>query len=117
MIYKRTAEEHAAKLEAQKPQVMFAEAVVSCDDSILIRDLAKLITQNGKLGYKVPYIVGYSAFIGKQNGVFLYPDTINVGENLVPGVVIKTHGYFYNLYKRIDMALTRQNKVFLEIEN
>lgn len=40
-----------ALIEAQKPKVMFAEAVTACEDSILIRDLAKLITQNGvKIG-------------------------------------------------------------------
>lgn len=46
-IMKRTIEQKDALLEEQKPKVMFAEAVTSCDDSILIRDLAKLITQNG----------------------------------------------------------------------
>ena len=51
MIYKRTVEEKEALLEQQKPMVQFANAVTSCDDSILIRDLAKLITQNGvKIG-------------------------------------------------------------------
>ena len=47
MIYKRTIEEKEALLEQQKPMVVFAEAVTSCEDSILIRDLAKLLTQNG----------------------------------------------------------------------
>ncbi len=46
-IMKRTIEQKDALLEAQKPKVMFAEAVTAQDDSILIRDLAKLITQNG----------------------------------------------------------------------
>lgn len=51
LIYKRTIEEKEALLEVQKPKVMFAEAVTACEDSILIRDLAKLITQNGvKIG-------------------------------------------------------------------
>lgn len=51
LIYKRTIEEKEALIEAQKPKVMFAEAVTACEDSILIRDLAKLITQNGvKIG-------------------------------------------------------------------
>lgn len=47
LIYKRTIEEKDALLEEQKPKVVFAEAVTSCEDSILIRDLAKLLTQNG----------------------------------------------------------------------
>lgn len=51
MIYKRTIEEKEALIEEQKPKVMFADAVTSSEDSILIRDLAKLITQNGvKIG-------------------------------------------------------------------
>ena len=47
MICRRTIEEKEALLEEQKPKVVFAEAVTSCEDSILIRDLAKLLTQNG----------------------------------------------------------------------
>lgn len=47
MIYKKTLEQKEKLIEEQKPLVDFANAVTSCDDSILIRDLAKLITQNG----------------------------------------------------------------------
>ena len=53
-IMKRTIEEkdtliaqHERLIEEKRPKVMFAEAVTSSDDSILIRDLAKLITQKG----------------------------------------------------------------------
>lgn len=35
------------KLEEQKPKVLFAEAITSSRDSILIGDLANLLTQNG----------------------------------------------------------------------
>lgn len=35
------------KIEEQKPQVMFAEAVTASKDSILIRELAKILKQNG----------------------------------------------------------------------
>jgi len=47
LIMQKTIEQKDRLLEEQKPQVEFAEAVTSCEDSILIRDLAKLITQNG----------------------------------------------------------------------
>jgi len=47
LIAQKTIELKNGLLEAQKPKVMFAEAVTAQDDSILIRDLAKLITQNG----------------------------------------------------------------------
>jgi len=47
LIAQRTIEMKNSLLEAQAPKVLFAEAVTAQDDSILIRDLAKLITQNG----------------------------------------------------------------------
>ena len=47
MIAQRTIEQKDALLEMQKPKVRFAEAVTGSDDSILISELAKLITQNG----------------------------------------------------------------------
>lgn len=34
-------------IEEQKPKVAFANAVTSCEDSILIGEMAKLLTQNG----------------------------------------------------------------------
>lgn len=36
-----------AKVEADKPKVLFAEAVTASDTSILIRDYAKILRQNG----------------------------------------------------------------------
>lgn len=36
-----------AKIEADKPKVLFAEAVTSCPDSLIVRDFAKLLRQNG----------------------------------------------------------------------
>jgi len=51
MVAHRTIKQKDELIEAQRPSVKFAEAVTSCEDSILIRDLAKLITQNGvKIG-------------------------------------------------------------------
>ncbi len=51
LVAQKTIAQKEALIEAQKPKVMFAEAVTACEDSILIRDLAKLITQNGvKIG-------------------------------------------------------------------
>lgn len=46
-ILKRTLEQKEELIEAQKPKVQFAEAVINSEDSILIRDLAKLIASNG----------------------------------------------------------------------
>ena len=47
LIAQKTIEQKDALLEMQKPKVRFAEAVTGSDDSILIGELAKLITQNG----------------------------------------------------------------------
>ena len=47
MIAQRTIEQKDALIEMQKPKVRFAEAVTGSDGSILIGELAKLITQNG----------------------------------------------------------------------
>lgn len=51
IVAQKTIAQKDALLEAQKQKVRFAEAVTAQEDSILIRDLAKLITQNGiKIG-------------------------------------------------------------------
>ncbi len=47
LIAHKTIEQKDALIEMQKPKVRFAEAVSGSDDSILISELAKLITQNG----------------------------------------------------------------------
>lgn len=49
-------EEKNAKIEADKPKVLFSEAVAASNKSILVRELAKLITQNGyQIGEKQLY--------------------------------------------------------------
>ena len=49
-------EEKNAKIEADKPKVLFSEAVSASNESILVRELAKLITQNGyQIGEKQLY--------------------------------------------------------------
>lgn len=47
LIAQKTIELKSRILEQQKPKVQFAEAITASDSSILIGDLAKLITQNG----------------------------------------------------------------------
>ena len=46
-ILRRTLEQREELIEEQRPKVEFAEALTSSTGSILIRDLAKLLTQNG----------------------------------------------------------------------
>jgi anti-repressor protein len=49
-------EEKNAKIEADKPKVLFSEAVSASNKSILVCELAKLITQNGyQIGEKQLY--------------------------------------------------------------
>lgn len=49
-------EEKNAKIEADKPKVLFSDAVSASNKSILVRELAKLITQNGyQIGEKQLY--------------------------------------------------------------
>lgn len=46
-VLKAEKAELQAKIEADKPKTIFADAVTASDSSILVRDLAKLIRQNG----------------------------------------------------------------------
>lgn len=46
-IAEEQVEQHRLLLEEQKPKVVFADAVATSQTSILIRDLAKLLKQNG----------------------------------------------------------------------
>ena len=46
-ILRRTLEQREELIEEQRPKVEFAEAMTSASGSILIRDLAKQLTQNG----------------------------------------------------------------------
>lgn len=60
-----------AKIEADKPKVLFSEAVEASKKSILIRELAKIITQNGyQIGEKQLYKrlrkAGYLCSVGES---------------------------------------------------
>ena len=64
-------EEKNAKIEADKPKVLFSEAVSASNKSILVRELAKLITQNGyQIGEKQLYErlrkAGYPCSVGES---------------------------------------------------
>lgn len=64
-------EEKNAKIEADKPKVLFSEAVAASNKSILVRELAKLITQNGyQIGEKQLYErlrkAGYLCSVGES---------------------------------------------------
>lgn len=67
---KQIAEKNA-KIEADKPKVLFSEAVEASKKSILIRELAKIITQNGyQIGEKQLYErlrkAGYLCSVGES---------------------------------------------------
>lgn len=47
IVAQKKIEERDRQLEEQKPKVLFADSVIGSKDSILIRDMAKLLNQNG----------------------------------------------------------------------
>lgn len=47
LVAQRTIEERNKQIETMKPKALFADAVSGSDTSILVRDLAKLLKQNG----------------------------------------------------------------------
>lgn len=71
LVAQRTIEERNKQIETMKPKAIFADAVSGSDTSILIRDLAKLLKQNGvdigeKRLYKKLRDDGYLIKIGES---------------------------------------------------
>lgn len=71
LIAQRTIEERNKQIETMKPKALFADAVSGSDTSILVRDLAKLLKQNGvdigeKRLYKKLRDDGYLIKIGES---------------------------------------------------
>lgn len=71
LVAQRTIEERNKQIEIMKPKAIFADAVSGSDTSILIRDLAKLLKQNGvdigeKRLYKKLRDDGYLIKIGES---------------------------------------------------
>ena len=71
LVAQRTIEERNKQIETMKPKVLFADAVSGSDTSILVRDLAKLLKQNGvdigeKRLYKKLRDDGYLIKIGES---------------------------------------------------
>lgn len=67
--------EAEAKLERQKPKVIFANAVETSEDTILIGQLAKIITQNGvKIGQnRLFQWLRENGFLGKKGAHYNEP--------------------------------------------
>ena len=84
-ILKRTLEEKDALLDKQQPKVQFANAVTASDGSILIRELAKLLTQNG-----IP--IGQNRLFGwlRHHGYLFKRDTSPIQEWVEKGI-FETH--------------------------
>lgn len=71
LVAQRTIEERNKQIEIMKPKALFADAVSGSDTSILVRDLAKLLKQNGvdigeKRLYKKLRDDGYLIKIGES---------------------------------------------------
>ena len=84
-IMMRTIEEKEAIIESQKTMVRFAEAVTACDGEILVRELAKLLTQNG-----IP--IGQNRLFGwlRHHGYLFKRDTSPIQEWVEKGI-FSTH--------------------------
>lgn len=74
-----------AQLVAQRPKVMFADAVTSQEDSILISEMAKLLTQNG-------YEIGRTRFFRwlRENG-YLFKHSTEPIQKWVEKGIFDTH--------------------------
>lgn len=85
LIYKRTVEEKEALIEQQRPKVLFADAVTSQEDSILISEMAKLLTQNG-------YEIGRTRFFHwlRENG-YLFKHSTEPIQKWVERGIFDTH--------------------------
>ena len=63
-ILKRTVDEKDALLEKQEPKVQFANAITASDGKILVRELAKLLTQNGiPIGQNAGCLDGFATMV------------------------------------------------------
>ena len=84
-ILKRTVDEKDALLEKQEPKVQFANAITASDGEILVRELAKLLTQNG-----IP--IGQNRLFGwlRHHGYLFKRDTSPIQEWVEKGI-FSTH--------------------------
>ena len=84
-ILKRTVDEKDALLEKQEPKVQFANAITASDGEILVRELAKLLTQNG-------IAIGQNRLFGwlRHHGYLFKRDTSPIQEWVEKGI-FSTH--------------------------
>lgn len=92
LIYKRTVEEKDALIEQQRPKVLFADAVTSQEDSILVSEMAKLLTQNG-------YEIGRNRFFHwlRENG-YLFKHSTEPIQKWVERGIFDTHVTIINTH-------------------
>lgn len=122
-IMQKTIEKKDAILEAQRPKVQFADALTSSKDSILVRDLAKLLTQNGfEVGQNRLFAwLRKKGYIFKnetrpiqkwvEKGIFDYHVSVYekgryIYENITTKVTGKGQEYFINGFMSGKMSLT-----------
>ena len=84
-ILKRTVDEKVALLEKQEPKVQFANAITASNGEILVRELAKLLTQNG-------IAIGQNRLFGwlRHHGYLFKRDTSPIQEWVEKGI-FSTH--------------------------
>lgn len=109
-IYQRTIEQKDRLIAEQRPKVLFADAVTSGDDSILISEMAKLLTQNG-------FEIGRTRFFRwlRENGYIFKQSTEPIQKWVERGIFV-THVTLINTHhgqqERITTKVTGKGQEY-----
>ena len=109
-IYQRTIEQKDRLIAEQRPKVLFADAVTSGDDSILISEMAKLLTQNG-------YEIGRNRFFIwlRENG-YIFKHSTEPIQKWVERGIFDTHVTLINTHhgqqERITTKVTGKGQAY-----
>lgn len=109
-IYQRTIEQKDRLIAEQRPKVLFADAVTSGDDSILISEMAKLLTQNG-------YEIGRNRFFVwlRENG-YIFKHSTEPIQKWVERGIFDTHVTLINTHhgqqERITTKVTGKGQAY-----
>jgi len=100
LIAQKTIELKDGLLEEQKPMVQFAKAVTSSEDSIMISEMAKLLTQNG-------YEIGRTRFFNwlREHG-YIFKNSTEPIQKWVERGILDTHVSVVEINNRVFETIT-----------
>jgi len=100
LIAQKTIELKDGLLEEQKPMVQFAKAVTSSEDSIMISEMAKLLTQNG-------YEIGRTRFFNwlREHG-YIFKNSTEPIQKWVERGILDTHVSVVEINNRVFENIT-----------